>query len=70
VKQLRPEELKLKVEPARLERVMVEGAVEEAARGLIDTWGNRTIAGLLLMPPTRHNFVHLNEAARLKKKLR
>jgi hypothetical protein len=49
--------------------VMDEGAVVEAARGLIDYLGNRTISGLLLMPPTRHNFIHLNEAERIKKKL-
>jgi hypothetical protein len=70
VQRLRPEELKQKVEPARLEQVMVEGAVVEAASALIDYWGKRTIAGLLLMPPTRHNFIHLNEALRAKGKSR
>jgi hypothetical protein len=38
--------------------------------GIVDYWGSRTIAGLLLMPPTRHNFTHLNEARMLKQKLR
>jgi len=63
---LRPEELHRRVEPSRLQRVMDEGAVVEQARGLVDYWGRRTIAGLLLMPPTRHNFVHLNQALRIK----
>jgi hypothetical protein len=45
---------------------MDEGAVVEAAQGLIDYWGRRNIAGLLLMPATRHNFIHLNEALRIK----
>ena len=67
-KELQPEELKQKVDPSRLQQVMDEGAVVEAARGLIDYWGRRTIAGLLLMPPTRHNIVHLNEALRLKRR--
>lgn len=66
VKQLHPEELKQKVEPSRLHQVMVAGAVVEAARGLIDYWGRRNIAGLLLMPATRHSFIHLNEAVRVK----
>jgi hypothetical protein len=66
VKQLEPEELKQKVEPSRLQRVMDEGAVVEAAIGIVDYWGKRTIAGLLLMPATRHNLVHLNEALQLK----
>jgi hypothetical protein len=65
---LEAERLKQKVDPARLERVMAEGAVIEEARDLIDYWGKRTIAGLLLMPATRHNFVHLNEAERVKKR--
>jgi hypothetical protein len=62
-----PAELKQKVDPARLERVWAEGAVEASTRWLADYWGKKTLAGLLLMPPTRHNFVHLNEAARIKK---
>jgi hypothetical protein len=32
-------------------------------------WSKRTVAGLLPMPPTRHNFLHLNEALRIKQKL-
>ncbi len=59
-----PAELRLKVDPARLERAWVEGAVVASTRWLADYWGKKTLAGLLLMPPTRHNFVHLNEAAR------
>jgi DinB superfamily len=68
VKQLPPEELKRNVEPSRLQRVMDEGAVVEAAIGIADYWGERTIAGLLLMPATRHNLVHLNEALQLKRR--
>jgi hypothetical protein len=66
VRQLQPEDLKQKVDPSRLQQVMDEGAVVEAAQGLIDYWGRRNIAGLLLMPATRHNFIHLNEALRIK----
>ncbi len=66
VGRLEPDELKQKVDPARLQRLLDEGAVVEAAMGLIDYWSKRTITGLLLMPPTRHNMVHLNEAWRLK----
>jgi hypothetical protein len=68
VKRLQPEELNLKVDPSRLQQVMAEGAVVEAASGLLDYWGGLSKAGLLLMPPTRHNFIHLNEALRLKSK--
>jgi len=70
VTQLEPEELKHKVDPVRLQRVLDEGAVVEAASGLIAYWSKRNIAGLLLMPPTRHCFFHLNEAARIKQRRR
>jgi hypothetical protein len=52
--------------PSRLQLVRAEGAVVEAASEIIDYWSRRTIAGLLLMPPTRHNFLHINEARRVK----
>jgi hypothetical protein len=70
VQALQPGEMKKKTDPARLERVRAEGAVLEGAQAIIDYWGSRTIAGLLLMPATRHNLLHLNEAVRMKKKLR
>ena len=68
VPQLQAEELTQKVDASRLEQVMAAGAVVEDARGIVDYWGRRTVAGLLLMPPTRHNMVHLNEALQLKQR--
>jgi hypothetical protein len=67
---LQPDELKRKVDPARLQRIRDEGAVVEAAGDLLDYWGGLKISGLLLMPPTRHQFVHWNEALRIKQKLK
>jgi len=69
VKKLQQKELKQKVEPSRLQRIWNEGAMVESARGIVNYWGRRNIAGLLLMPPTRHCFLHLNEARRLKQKV-
>jgi hypothetical protein len=66
VQQLQPQALKLKVEPSRLQKVVQEGAVVAAAGDLIDYWSKRSIAGLLLIPATRHNFVHLNESLSIK----
>ena len=68
VKQIQPQDLKNKIDPARLERVKEEGAVDEEASWLIAYWSKRNIAGLLLMPATRHNLVHLNESLRLKER--
>jgi hypothetical protein len=69
VKGLPPDVLQHRVAPSRLEQVLVEGAVVESTRTLLEYWGRRTIVGLLLMPPTRHVFLHLNEAARIHRKL-
>jgi hypothetical protein len=68
VQELAQEDLGRKIEPARLQRLMDEGAVLEGAREIVDYWGRRTVAGLLLMPPTRHNLVHINKALRLKRR--
>lgn len=68
VSHLQPESLKVKVDPARLEEVKQAGAVIPAANGLLEYWSRRNIAGLMLMPATRHNLVHLNESLRLKEK--
>ena len=57
------------IDPSNFRRLLAEGAVVQSANDLIKYWGGLTVAGLLLMPPTRHNFVHLNEAARIKHKL-
>ena len=63
-------DVKAKVDPERLQRVMDEGALLEGAVGIKEYWGKRDIAGLLLMPASRHILVHLNEAQTLLKKLK
>ena len=68
VRQLEPAKLKQKVEPSRIQQVMDEGAVVKAAHGIADYWSKRTIAGLLLMPATRHNLIHFQEALQLKRR--
>jgi hypothetical protein len=65
---LQPDNLTQKVDPTRIQRVMEEGALTESARGIANYWSKRDIAGLLLMPASRHNLVHLNEILKLKKR--
>jgi hypothetical protein len=69
VKKIPAEEFDKKVNPFRLQKVLAEGAVIPEAMEVVNYWGSRTIAGLLLMPATRHNLLHLNEALRVKQKL-
>jgi hypothetical protein len=69
VGQLGAQELKQKVDPTRLGQMTVQGTVRAEASGLLEYWGGLTITGLLLMPPTRHAFVHWNDALRIKQKI-
>ncbi len=62
-------QFKQPVEQSRLEQIRAQGGVVEGALGILAYWGSLTLGGLLLMPPTRHGMIHLNEALRLKRKL-
>ena len=70
VNHLQPQELRQKVDPARLGHMTDEGAVRATSSGLLEYWGRLTITGLLLMPPTRHAFLHWSEILRIKQKIR
>lgn len=67
---LQPEEMGQKVRPNRIQQIWQQQAMLDKAEGIVAYWSRRTVAGLLLMPPTRHNFVHLNEAMRVKRRRR
>lgn len=66
---LKPEDMQRKPNPEDLALIWEQGAVLPAASGIVDYWSRRTLTGLLLMPPTRHLIVHLNEAAQIKRRL-
>jgi hypothetical protein len=68
VRQLEPSTFKHKVDPARIQRIWDEDVMLPSASGIVDYWSRRTIAGLLLMPPTRHCFLHISEARRVRKR--
>jgi hypothetical protein len=56
--------------PERIKRIAVESAVGEGGRWLLEYWGGRPGLNLLLMPATRHLFVHLNEIRRMLPKIK
>jgi DinB superfamily len=66
---LQPGEFKEKVEESRIDRLFDEGAIIQEARGIAEYWSKKNIGGLVLMPATRHNFLHLNKCMRIKNKL-
>jgi hypothetical protein len=70
VKHLTASELRQRVEAERIGRVKAEGALVPAAYGLVEYWGRHTKGNLLLIPATRHSFTHLNEAGRVRQRLR
>ena len=62
--------MRVKVKQDRLNRIFSEGGVlgAEESKWLLDFWGKKNIAGLIMMPVTRHQIVHLNDSFKLKKK--
>ncbi|AKG33901.1 hypothetical protein VK70_04320 [Paenibacillus durus ATCC 35681] len=67
---MEPGQFRQKVDAGRIKAVRDQGAVTEKAGWLTDYWSGKTIGGLMLMPASRHNFVHLNKAVRIKSKLK
>jgi hypothetical protein len=69
VQKLQAEDFKQKVDPERIARVLQDGAVTPEAMEIVDYWSKKNMAGLLLMPPTRHCILHLNEGMRIREKI-
>ena len=59
-------DFKRKVSSEDVQRILKEGAVLPAGKDVVDYWRRRDVAGLLLMPPTRHTIVHWNEARKIQ----
>jgi len=68
VKQLKAEDFSKPVDKNCIEKIWKDKAVLKAGKGVVDYWSKKTVTGLLLMPPTRHCMVHLNECLKLKNK--
>lgn len=70
VLQLATADMKRKFEKKALDEILASGAVLEvdASRWLVDFWGRKNVAGILLMPATRHHVVHINESMSAKKR--
>jgi hypothetical protein len=66
------DDMKRKIEKGSLDRILQEGGVtnQEQSIWLLDFWSKKDVAGLLLMPPTRHVMLHLNDCSKWKKEIR
>lgn len=72
VERLNPGDMTRKVSLKLLDKVRLEGGVTEAEESswLLDFWGKKDVAGLLLMPTTRHVMLHLNDCCKWKEAVR
>ncbi len=63
-------DFKKKPHKRQLDRLLKENVIinHKESNWLLDFWSKKTIAGLLLMPITRHQIVHLNNCMKLKAK--
>ena len=65
-------DIKRKVRLADLDIILSAGGVtqQETSKWLLDFWGKKDVAGLLLMPPTRDVMLHLNDCCKWKEYIR
>jgi hypothetical protein len=72
VRGLSTDDMRRKVSPDGIEKIRAEGGVtaQEESAWLLDYWGKKDVAGILLMPPTRHTLLHLNDCERWKEHIR
>ncbi len=72
VKNLTPEDMKKMIPQERLNRIVDVGGLTEHKDSiwLLNYWGDKDYAGLLLMPPTRHLIMHINDCYKMKETIR
>ena len=72
IEDLKPEDMKRKVSKLGLDAIVRVGGVSSHpdAVWLLDFMGRKTVAGIIQMPITRHQIVHLNDSVRLKKRIK
>lgn len=72
VENLKEEDLKRKVSEADLDKILINGGVTKHKDSiwLLDFWGRKNVAGILLMPASRHIMLHLNDCCKWKEYIR
>ncbi|KPU46139.1 hypothetical protein OXPF_02490 [Oxobacter pfennigii] len=65
---LKYEDMKRKIEKKDTEKILNYGGIlnKPDSIWLLDFWGKKDVAGIILMPITRHQIVHLNDCFYLK----
>ena len=70
IKKIEYIDLKRKVEKNQLIRIIENGGITKDPKSswLLNFWGKKNILGLIMMPITRHQIVHLNDCFKIKGK--
>jgi len=72
LQQLSKDDMKKRFRKGSLSRIFEEGGVLDHPDSiwLIDFWGKKDVAGIILMPITRYKLVHLNDCVKIKNKIK
>jgi hypothetical protein len=70
IEKLEYKDIKRKVEKGQLENIKLNNGVINDSRSiwLLDFWSKKNVLGLIMMPITRHQIVHLNDCFKIKLK--
>jgi len=70
IKGLTFSDMKRKPEKKQLDKIMKSGGLleKEKSKWLLDFWGSKNILGLIMMPITRHQTLHLNDCFNIKER--
>ncbi len=70
IENMNKEDLKRRFSQKHKNKILNEGGVVEHPQSiwLLDFWSKKNVAGILMMPITRHQIVHLNDCKKLKGK--
>ncbi len=68
IRELNPPDFKRKISQSSISRILEEGGVTEQPDSiwLLDYWRKKDVAGIVLMPLTRHQTLHLNDCYKWK----
>lgn len=72
INHLKPTDMRRKIAQFDLDKILAVGGVtkQDDSLWLLEFWGQKDVAGILLMPPTRHVMLHLNDCGRMKEMIR
>ncbi|MCL2722248.1 MAG: DinB family protein [Treponema sp.] len=68
IEKLKNIDMKRKVEKSQLENIKLNGGIVNDSMWLLDFWGKKNILGLIMMPITRHQIIHINDCFNIKLK--